>query len=179
MRPKVSKPCLLIGPINAETTDECVKSLWTYALDPVEGRDPTSSPISLLINSEGGEVPCGWAIVETIREIENSCGVSVDTYAMGECASIAVVVFLCATGSRIATKSCSFMVHDLVVENASGNPDALGRLTTAMHWMNDSIFDYMQRKTQMDTDLLRNMMEEDVHFTAAEAVQLGFADQLR
>lgn len=177
MKPTVKRPLFLIGPVTEESCDNVVKSLWSYALDD---DDPgPSRNAALFISSEGGDVPLGWSIIETIREVKNSAGLDVDTYVMGECSSIAIPIFLSATGQRIATRNASFFIHNLQVENASGQPASLSRLSKALHWMNDSLYEFILSKTKVSPTMLKGMMDRDCHFTGEEAMEMGFATQLR
>ena len=154
-----------------------VKSLWSYALD--EDDNEVGRSACLFISSEGGDVPLGWSIIETIREVKNSVGLKVDTYVMGECSSIAIPIFLSATGQRITTRNASFFIHNLQVENAGGQPDSLSRLTRALHWMNDSLYEFILSKAKVSPTMLKGMMDRDCHFTGEQAIEMGFATQIR
>ena len=174
MQPTVCKPCFLFGAVNEETTESLVKTLWGYALE-----DERDGPISLMISSEGGDVPLGWSIIETVREIRNSCGAIVNTHVIGECSSIAIPIFLSATGERIASRSSSFFIHNLQVDGASGKPSEMARLATALEWMNDSLYEFILKRTELSPSMLKGMMDKDVHFTGEQALEMGFATQIR
>lgn len=175
MTPVVSRPCFLLGPVNEETTESVIKALWGMALEP----EIDTSPISLMISSEGGDVPLGWSIVQTIKEIENSSGIIVNTHVIGECSSIAVLIFLAATGERIAYGASSFFIHNLQVEGVNGQVGTLGKLVTALEWMNETLVEFILSKTKLSRADLKAMLDSDSHFTGEQALKMGFATQIR
>ena len=59
------------------------------------------------INSPGGEVECGYALYEILK----LTGYKIITYAINECFSSAITVYL-AGDERCATTYSTFMVHE-------------------------------------------------------------------
>jgi ATP-dependent Clp protease protease subunit len=67
-----------------------------------------TEPITLCINSDGGD---GTAFL-VIRNMIHSVSAPVDTVNMGLCCSIAVDLFLSATGKRYCVKDSAFIIHE-------------------------------------------------------------------
>ena len=52
--------------------------------------DDNKPCLELIINSGGGDVTEGFAIIDIIKELQDVYGVQVNTHAIGSCASMAV-----------------------------------------------------------------------------------------
>jgi ATP-dependent protease ClpP protease subunit len=81
-------------------TEHVVRSLLYLA-----GRG--SEPITLWVNTPGGEIHEMWAIIDVMESI--SC--AVNTVAFGNVSSAGCLIVACGTGKRYATKHASFMWH--------------------------------------------------------------------
>ena len=99
---KKTRTVFLYGPINAETAytvGNCLKYL-----DYID----SESPITLEINSPGGEVSSGLAIIHTIRYIK----APVRAVVCGIAASMAALIAACCTkGMRSALPHSTIMIH--------------------------------------------------------------------
>ena len=90
------------GPINDETANLVIAQLLF-----LQSEDPKKD-ISLYINSPGGVVTAGLAIVDTMNHIKNN----VSTVCVGMAASAAAIVLAAgAKGKRYALPNSEIMIH--------------------------------------------------------------------
>ena len=86
-------------------------------------RADTTKPITLLINSTGGDLGAAYAIVNEMARSK----APVKTIATAYCGSAALVVFLNGTGGRYAYRNTKFYFHtDMFVEGRGKVEDTLG-----------------------------------------------------
>ncbi|MFN7181150.1 MAG: ClpP family protease [Planctomycetota bacterium] len=103
-------------------TKKLIKSRIIILSEPIDSRiakniitqtlflqqDNKEKPIKVFINSPGGSASDGFAIYDILKY----CGCPVYTYAVGLCASAAVLVYLSATKSyRFALPNAKFLLH--------------------------------------------------------------------
>jgi ATP-dependent protease ClpP protease subunit len=138
-----------------------------------ELRDLGSRPIDLHVNSPGGEVFDGLAILNAI--IDHPARVV--AYIDGLAASAAS--FLVQGADEIVMKrGAMMMIHDAIggcYDNAAGM-----RLTAEiLDAVSDSIADVYAAKAGQDAKHWRNIMSaKDTWYTAVEAVEAGLADRI-
>lgn len=97
---KENETILIVG----ELTEEKVE----YVLETLIEADLTL-PIDIYINSTGGDLNTGAAIIDYIRYIKTK-GAIINTYAIGVCSSLAAILFLMGTYRKIGLL-CHFMLH--------------------------------------------------------------------
>lgn len=108
--------------LGGEITTEVANSVIAQMLF-LEGRDNTKD-ICLYINSPGGSIDAGLAILDTMNYIK--CDVS--TICVGLCASMGAVLLTSgAKGKRFALPHSKIMIHQPLIENASGQASEIGR----------------------------------------------------
>lgn len=83
----------------------------------------TTEPITLCINSGGGDTTAFLAI----RNMIQSISAPVDTVNTGICGSFAVDLFLSATGKRYCVKDSAFIIHE-----PYGEPSELVKIHTTL-----------------------------------------------
>ena len=132
------------------------------------------SKIRLIINSPGGEVHPALALIEIMK----ASLIPIETIAMGECSSAALMIFMAGTkGFRIVTKSCTLMSHVFSSE-ISGTYWNMKQ----HHSESDAMYDTILRlyvdstgksKKQIEKTLLSKI---DTWISPEQAVQYGIAD---
>ncbi len=96
-----SRNLYLFEAIREENSKELIKSMM--ALDRIN-----TKPIKLWINSPGGSVDCGFAIIDTMANISSP----VITIISGEACSMAGFISV-AGANRFITKNSTWMGHDM------------------------------------------------------------------
>lgn len=99
-----SRRILLTGEINDQMADRICNQLQMYAF--------SKSPVYMYINSAGGELSGGYAIIDTMELMP----FPVHTIARGTAASMAATILAYGTkGCRFATKNSTMFLHQINV----------------------------------------------------------------
>lgn len=103
---RLDKTVYLFDDIKTTSVLKCIQSIQTI-VDHNSTAENSADPIKLVVNSGGGDVYDGLALIGYIQ----SCPIQIDTYAYGgRVMSMALPIFL--TGHiRRATKYTTFMYH--------------------------------------------------------------------
>lgn len=131
-----------------------------------------SSDIHVHINSPGGSVFDGQAIYTALVNHP----AKVTTYVDGLAASIASVI-ACAGDTVVMAENAMLMVHDpwsLAVGNAADLRDAADVLDKVA----ESLVTVYAARTGLPADEVKAIMAAETWYTAAEAVEAGFADEV-
>lgn len=168
------------------TAKSDVSEIWLYeqigrdwfgdgltAKDFLKELNAIKSPkIDLHINSPGGEVFEGTAIYNGIKNHPASTTAYID----GIAASIASVIAL-AGEKVIMAANAMFMMH-LPSGLVMGTAADMRKTAEALDKIRDSMVTaYTAKSKQTDADIIA-LLEEETWFTAAEAQEAGFADEV-
>jgi ATP-dependent Clp protease protease subunit len=126
--------------------------------------------IDVRINSGGGDVFDGLAIYRQLVDHRAKVIVHID----GLAASIASVIAMAGDEIRIS-EAALVMIHD-AWGMAVGNADDMRQMASVLETTSGAITDVYVARTRKDRGDIRNWMEAETWFTAAEAVENGFAD---
>lgn len=129
-------------------------------------------PVTLFINSPGGEVIAASVIRSILQEYSGSITADI----VGLAASAATVMVTGADRIRMR-ESALFMIHD-PSGIAFGNIDEIKSFLDILKTVKDSIVDTYQTKTGLDREKLAKMMTDETWLTAREAKDLGFIDEV-
>jgi ATP-dependent Clp protease protease subunit len=94
-----------LGEINSETANDIIRLI--YEINEEDGEKAQAEPIKLIINSLGGELYSGMALVDVIE----ASATPVYTICHGAAMSMGLVVFA-AGRYRVASKYATFMYHE-------------------------------------------------------------------
>jgi len=141
----------------------------TKSLRRMEAEDP-DLPITIVINSCGGEDGAGWAIFDAIQ----MCTPLVIGHVIGNCFSIATLI-LQACDVRALSKHCRFMVHCGSV-SYSGPHQYIGPYINESNLLNDQYYTTMAQRAKMKPAVFRRMCEKETFLSAVEAVEANLAD---
>lgn len=132
----------------------------------------TAKTIHLRINSPGGSVFDALAMFNSLR----GHPAHVISHIDGLAASAATVVALGGNEVRMAANAF-FMIHEPWLWTA-GNATQLRKDADLLEKLSGSIVDTYVAKTEATSADVKAWMEAETWFTAAEAVEAGFADAL-
>ena len=159
---------LLTGEINDDSAAVAVAQLLY-----LEAQDPEKE-VSLYINSPGGSVTAGLAIVDTMRHVR--CPVA--TTAVGLAASMGAVLLAAGEkGRRRLLPNAEVMIHQPLGGAEGQTTDVLIR-ARRMERMKEKLMDLMADFTGQDRARLAEDMERDYFLDAKGAVEYGLADQV-
>jgi ATP-dependent Clp protease protease subunit len=145
----------------------CAQLLLLSAEDP--GRD-----IALYINSPGGSVTAGMAIFDTMTFVD--CDVA--TYAMGLAASMGQFLLSAGTrGKRYALPHARIMMHQ-PSGGIGGTAADIAIQAEQIKLTKVEMAELIAEHTGQPVDQIRADSERDRWFTAKQALEYGFVDQV-
>lgn len=131
-------------------------------------------PIHLVINSGGGSVTAGLAIIDTMHNIASK----VFTHANGLAASMASVILTCgAVGGRTATENSFIMMHQPSggISNRQMESDIV-IYTQFLTTLKKRLAEIYVRNTNMSGKQVDAALDRDTWMTPDEALKLGHID---
>ena len=158
--------------LTGQVTDEAAALIVAQMLF-LEAQDPDKE-ISFYINSPGGSVTAGMAILDTMQHIR--CDVR--TIGMGMAASMGAVLLAAGTkGKRMMLPNAEAMIHQ-PLGGAGGQ--ATDVLIHAKHLekTKEKLIRLMADYTGKPQKTVKTDMERDHFLTAEDAVSYGLADQV-
>jgi len=128
--------------------------------------------INIYLNSSGGSVMDGLAIYNTLKRHKAHKTVDIDGFAV----SIASLVAMAGDTIRMAENGM-FMIHDPWIVT-SGTADDLRTQAQAMDKIKDGLAETYHKKAVSTLDEIKDMMSAETWLSAAEALDLGFIDEI-
>jgi ATP-dependent Clp protease, protease subunit len=129
-------------------------------------------PITVLVNSPGGEVIAASVIRSMLQEYPGKVTADI----VGLAASAATIMITGADHIRIR-ESGLMMIHDPSMLTW-GTIDEIKKALDILKTVKDSIIDTYITKTGMESDKLAKMMTDETWMTAKEAKAFGFVDEV-
>lgn len=149
---------------------------WFGGVSPLAFRralEATTGPVTLRINSPGGDVFGGRAIAAAIREHAEPIDVIVDGYA----ASAASVVAIAGRGLAMH-EGTMLMIHKSWTY-AMGNADEMAKTVDLLNQVDGALAETYARRAGGDTtaESFMALMAEETWFTPQQAVDIGLATE--
>ena len=139
----------------------------------LESENPNAD-ISLYINSPGGIISAGWAIMDTMQYIKSP----VTTIGMGLVASMASVILAAGEkGKRFALPNTEIMIHQ-PLGGVQGQATDMEIGMRKMQMVKETITKQMSEFTGRKVKELHDAMERDNWMTATEAKDFGIIDSV-
>ena len=132
-----------------------------------------NDPITVLINSNGGDVYEALGIIDYIQTLS----VPVNVIARGRAMSAAAMILCCATGLRAASSSTTIMVHEASAEIYGKSADIKAN-ADHIDELEESFYKLMAEKTKQNEEFWRKACRKDFYMSAVKAVELGIIDQV-
>jgi ATP-dependent Clp protease protease subunit len=155
-------------PINDQVSNLVVAQLLY-----LNNEDP-ERPISLYINSPGGEIYPGLAIYDTMQIIE----APVSTIAVGWTASLGTLLLAAGTkGMRYALPNATIHMHP-AGGGARGYAPDVEIAAKELLRMQDKLHEILARHTGQPKEQIAADFQRDRFMTAEEAVEYGIIDQV-
>ena len=158
----------------AEDVNHVSASLVVAQLLFLESEDPDRE-IYLYINSPGGSITDGMAIVDTINYIK--CPVT--TICVGLAASMGAVLLACGEkGKRYATPNAEILIHQPLIAGGglSGQTTEIKIHADNMVKTREKLNKLLSEKTGQDLATIEKDTERDNYMTAEEALKYGLID---
>lgn len=143
--------------------------------------DAPEKPITMYINSPGGEISSGLAIYDTMSYIQSP----VSTVCVGAAASMAAILLLGGeAGKRYALQHSSIMVHQ-PLGGTKGQASDIIIYATQIQRIREQVNQIVRLhlngalgSEKYDIQAVNEMMERDKYLTADEAKQAGIIDEI-
>ncbi len=156
-----------------EAIDDAVANSVVAQLLHLESVD-NEKDISLYINSPGGSVTAGLAILDTMNFIKPD----VSTICIGECASMAAVLLSSgAKGKRFALPNSMVMIHQ-PSGGAQGQQTEIAIMAEFMLQTRQRLNEILAANTGQDLDTIQRDTERDNFMTAEQALAYGLVDKI-
>lgn len=160
----------------AEDVNATSASLVVAQLLFLESEDPDKE-ISLYINSPGGSITDGMAIVDTINYIK--CPVS--TICVGMAASMGAVLLASgAKGKRYATPNAEILIHQPLIGGGglSGQTTEIKIHADHMVRTREKLNKLLSDRTGQSLETIEKDTERDNYMTAQQALEYGLIDAI-
>lgn len=157
------------GEINADVANSVIAQMLF-----LEGKDNTKD-ICLYLNSPGGTIDAGLAILDTMDYIK--CDVS--TICVGLCASMAAVLLSGgAKGKRYALKNSKIMIHQPLLSNVQGQASDIKIVADQILKTRNLINDILAKNTGKTCQKIEQDTNRDYYLTSTEALEYGLIDKV-
>jgi ATP-dependent Clp protease protease subunit len=136
--------------------------------------EDTDKDIEIYINSNGGEVPAGLAIYDTMQVIKPE----IYTYCVGKACSMAALLLAAGTrGKRRALPNSRVLIHQ-PLSGAYGQVTEIEIFTRELLRTRDRINEILAYHTGQDVETIKRDTERDYWMSAEEAKSYGIVDEV-
>ena len=158
---------ILSGEITDESANIVVSEL--LYLDSINHND-----ISLYINSPGGSVTAGMAILDTMNFIKSD----VSTICIGMAASMGAFLLSCGKlGKRYCLENSEVMIHQ-PLGGAQGQATEIKIAAERIIKMKDKLNRILSKNTNQPLERIERDTERDYYLSAKEALEYGIIDKI-
>ncbi|MBR5800863.1 MAG: ATP-dependent Clp protease proteolytic subunit [Lachnospiraceae bacterium] len=158
----------LEGEINSETACEFTREMMFLIKDD-------EKPITIFINSNGGEVTAGLQIVDVI----SSCKVPVYICCIGHAYSIAALILSSGEkGHRFILPLSKVMIHELYIDSTGGTAVSVKNTADSMLKTRMLINGLLAKYTAKSIEEINQVMVHDFYLDANAAVEFGIVDKV-
>ncbi len=165
----MNRKIFLTGEINADMAND-------FLLQLLYLEQESDEPVTIYINSNGGEVNAGLMIYDAIQD----CGQKIDLICTGIAASMAAVILAGGEkGHRYILPHSKVMIHEPLISNGVGGS------ATSIRNISDSILETREILNGILAGHCNKTMEEineatrfDNFMNAEEAIQFGLCDHI-
>ena len=156
---------IINGSIKEETTKDVVSKL--LYLDSINNDD-----ISIYINSPGGYVTDGFAIIDTMNIVRSD----IRTYCIGSACSMAAVILSCGKkGKRYVLTNAEVMIHQ-PSGGAYGKSDDILISSNNLVKCKNKLIDILSKNTKKSKTDINKYFNNDYYMDSKEAVEFGIVD---
>ena len=160
-----SRIVFINGEINSSTANSTV--MYLLMLDSINHDD-----IYLYINSPGGSVSDGLAIIDTMNHIKSD----VVTIAIGTAASMAAVILSNGSkGKRFALENANILIHQ-IMGGVQGQATDIEIAYKHIAKLKDKLLDILSKNTGKDKEKIKVDSDRDYWLDAKEAISYGLID---
>jgi len=161
---------IISSAVDQKLAEKVIKSLFL-----MDGIDNTK-PITVIINSPGGEVFSGFAIFDIMRAIKSP----IITLVAGFAASMGSIIMLGSKkGNRYATKNSKILIHQPLIGGFfEGRATEIEIQAKEIQETKDRIINLYVEETGQPREKIAKDIEMDYWMTAEEAKEYGLIDKI-
>lgn len=154
--------------------DDNVANLIIAQILFLAAEDPERD-ISLYINSPGGSITAGLAILDTMNLVEPD----IVTTCVGQAASMAAVLLACGKkGKRFTLPHSRILIHQPSMSNLGGQATDIDIYAREILRMREVLNDILAKATDQSTERISRDVERDYILEADQAVAYGIVDRI-
>lgn len=154
--------------------DDQIANLLVAQILFLASEDPDRD-INIYINSPGGSITAGLAILDTMNLVEPD----IVTYCIGQAASMAAVLLACGTkGKRFALPHSRIMIHQPSMNNLGGQATDIDIYAREILRMKEVMNGIMADATGQPVDKIARDTERDYILEAPQAIEYGIIDRI-
>lgn len=156
-----------VGEINGESAVSLI-----LQLHHLKHEDP-NAPITMYINSPGGSVSDGLAIIDTMHALK----APITTVCVGMAASMGALLFVSGQ-ERLMLPNARLMIHDPLTTGISGSALEIERKSRELMKTREITAKILSETTGRTLDEILAATATDRYFDAEEALEFGLADRI-
>lgn len=154
--------------------DDQVANLLVAQILFLSSEDPDRD-INIYINSPGGSITAGLAILDTMNLVEPD----IVTYCVGQAASMAAVLLACGSkGKRFALPHSRIMIHQPSMNNIGGQATDIDIYAREILRMKEVMNGIMADATGQPIEKVARDTERDYILEAPAAIEYGIIDRI-
>jgi ATP-dependent Clp protease protease subunit len=154
--------------------DDAVSNLIIAQLLFLEAEDPERD-ISIYINSPGGSITSGLAILDTMRFVRPD----IVTFCVGQAASMAAVLLAAGTkGKRFSLPNSRIMIHQPSMQGLAGQAADIDIYAKEILRMRETLNRILAEVTQQPVDRIARDVDRDYIMSPEQGVDYGMIDKV-
>ncbi len=154
--------------------DDNVANLIIAQILFLAAEDPERD-ISIYINSPGGSITAGLAILDTMNLVQPD----IVTYCVGQAASMAAVLLACgAKGKRYSLPNSRILIHQPSMHGLAGQATDIDIYAREILKMRESLNQILATATGQTTDKISRDVDRDYIMRPEEAIKYGMIDRV-
>ncbi len=154
--------------------DDIVSNLVIAQMLFLAAEDPEKD-ISLYINSPGGSITAGFAILDTMRLVEPD----IVTYCVGQAASMAAVLLACgAKGKRYSLPHSRILIHQPSMSGLAGQAADIDIHAKEILRMRETLNQILADATGQESERVARDVDRDYIMGPEQALKYGMIDRV-
>ena len=159
--------------LNGEINDT-VSALVCAQLLFLEAENP-KKPINLYINSPGGSITAGLAILDTMNLVEPD----IVTYCLGQAASMGAVLLAAGTkGKRYSLPNSRILIHQPSMSGLAGQAADIDIYAKEILRMRETLNGILAKATGQPIDRVARDVDRDYIMMPEQALEYGMIDRI-
>ena len=163
---------MTLGDIETEIVNEIIHNI--YEINEEDVKKQSTEPIKLIINSAGGEIYSGLALIDVI----NTSLTPIHTICHGSAMSMGLIVFI-AGHHRVASSNATFMYHEAMY-GLEGKTAYHKQEIKEANRIDKVCDDYLISKTKLTQKILTNVKntQAEWYFDAKTALKYDVVSEI-